>query len=198
MRAKDYVPATVLVLDLVKHSTRPTDEVQVIQKILKACIQETMDQLELESTLFNFTGDGYIVTLMSSEAAQALDFARLLAGKLRSRLAAHDQQFRLGIDFGFIRPYSDELTSSKEFFDNPGIYASRLESAAQPDQILVSAKCAELFLPIDPSCVTGEPVEFNIKRHKLLAHELNLDRLDEIGSKLRAFLFAGPSIPYFS
>jgi len=57
-------PAAVLVIDLVKHSSRSTFEIRRIQKILEDVFSETSKLLNIEEVQNKYTGDGYVCTFL--------------------------------------------------------------------------------------------------------------------------------------
>jgi len=61
-------PAAVLVIDLVKHSSRPTIEIRRIQKILEDIFREASELLNIVDVFHKYTGDGYVSTFLGESS----------------------------------------------------------------------------------------------------------------------------------
>jgi hypothetical protein len=97
-------------------------ETQEIQKILREVLSSAIDELKVKEVEFNYTGDGYFCTFAGDSSSAVLDFINLAIPELLRRFSAYKQDFRAGIDFGFIEPNNDPLSQNDEFFDSPAIY----------------------------------------------------------------------------
>ncbi|MGO9587827.1 MAG: ATP-binding protein [Limisphaerales bacterium] len=165
-------PAALLVIDLVKHSSRTTIEARRIQKILEDVFREASELLKIHDVVHKYTGDGYVSTFLGDSSAKVIDFLNAAIPELRRRFAANNQTFRIGLDFGLLHLRSNELTRGFEHFDHPGIQAARLESSAQPNQILCTETVYQIFGPHYRHVFPNEPVSIQTKDRTIRAYEI--------------------------
>lgn len=83
---RNYRPAAIILVDLVKHSNRPPDEIHVIQSIFEDILTDTIQDLNINESTFNHTGDGWMCTLLGDDSARAMDFCNLALTSLQQRL----------------------------------------------------------------------------------------------------------------
>src|SRR5437764_325472 len=119
-----YRPASVLVVDLVKHSSRGKAQVQLLQQTLEEVFLRAKRAMGMDDVCFNYTGDGYVCAFIGDASARILDFINSTIPELRRRFAQHDQKVRIGLDFGLVHLAPNALTGSAEHFDLPGIQAA--------------------------------------------------------------------------
>ena len=165
-------PAAVLVIDLVKHSSRTTIEIRQIQKILEDVFREASELLKIHDVVHKYTGDGYVSTFLGDSSAKVIDFLNAAIPELRRRFAANKQTFRIGLDFGLLHLRANELTRGFEHFDHPGIQAARLEGSAQPNQILCTETVFQIFGPHYRHVFPNEPVSIKTKDRTIRAYEI--------------------------
>ena len=165
-------PAAVLVIDLVKHSSRSPLEIRRIQKILEEVFFETARSLSIKDIQNKYTGDGYVCAFLGDASARVIDFLNAAVPELKRRFAINEQAFRIGLDFGLLRLRANELTKSVEHFDQVGILAARLENAAQPNQILCTNKVFQIFAPHYPEVFASEPIAISTKDRIIDAFEI--------------------------
>ena len=165
-------PAAVLVIDLVKHSSRPAIEIRQIQKILEDVFRDAAMLLNIHDVLHKYTGDGYVCSFLGDSSAKVIDFLNAAIPELKRRFAAHNQTFRIGLDFGLLHLRSNELTGGFEHFDHTGIQAARLESSAQPNQILCTETVFQIFAPHYRHIFPNEPTYCETKDKTILAYEV--------------------------
>ena len=165
-------PAAVLVIDLVKHSSRTTIEIRRIQKILEDVFREASELLKIHDVVHKYTGDGYVSTFLGDSSAKVIDFLNAAIPELRRRFAANNQAFRIGLDFGLLHLRSNELTQGFEHFDYPGIQAARLESSAQPNQILCTETVFQIFGPHYRHVFQNEPISLKTKDRTIQVYEV--------------------------
>ena len=165
-------PAAVLVIDLVKHSSRSTFEIRRIQKILEDVFSETSKLLNIEEVQNKYTGDGYVCTFLGDASARIIDFLNVAVPELKQRFTANDQAFRIGVDFGLLRLRSNDLTKGFEHFDQVGIQAARLENAAKPNQILCTNTVFQVFGSHYPEVFANEPIAITTKDRIIDAFEI--------------------------
>jgi CheY-like chemotaxis protein/two-component sensor histidine kinase len=165
-------PAAVLVIDLVKHSSRPAAEIRQIQKILEDAFREASKLLNIHDVIHKYTGDGYVCSFLGDSSAKVIDFLNAAIPELKRRFAAHHQTFRIGLDFGLLHLRSNELTRGFEHFDHTGIQAARLENSAQSNQILCTETVFQIFAPHYRHIFPNEPTYCETKDKTILAYEI--------------------------
>jgi len=188
-------PAAIFVIDLVKHSSRPKIEIRRIQKILEDVFRETSSLLKIKDVHHKYTGDGYMCAFLGDSSAKAVDFINAAMPELRRRLAASDQAFRMGVDFGLLHLRSNELTHNFEHFDHAGIQAARLESAAQPNQILCTETIYQIFGPHYPEVFAGAPISITTKDRTIVAYEVHPFDYLEIQQAFSDYIYGASSVP---
>ncbi len=167
-----FQPASVMVIDLVKHSTRDKASVYAIQAAMQEAFAHAKSELGISEVSFTYTGDGYVCTLVGNAAVRIMDFINLSIPRLRGILQEYQQDYRVGMDFGFIRLARDTLTGNMEHFDLPGIHAARLESVAVPGKILCTGTFHDLFAPHYPGIFSEKPTTFHAKDREITAYEV--------------------------
>jgi signal transduction histidine kinase/class 3 adenylate cyclase len=168
----DARPAAVLVIDLVKHSNRSTFEIRRIQKILEEVFSEASKLLNIKDIRNKYTGDGYLCAFLGDSSSRVIDFLNAAVPELKRRFIVKDQAFRIGLDFGLIHLRSNSLTNDFEYFDRVGIQAARLESAAQPNQILCTSTVFQIFNSHYPEVFPYEPIAVTTKDRVIDAYEI--------------------------
>ena len=186
---RSYTPASVLVFDLVQHSTRPKPEIVTIQNIVTEVFANTIKRLHITNSQFNYTGDGYICTLAGDSSARLLDVINFSFPSLLNRLEPYSQKFRAGTDFGLVHLRSDHLTGKLEHFDQPGIHASRLEAVAKPGQILCTQTVHDIFCRHYPKMFPSKAQVLQCKDRKIIAFEIVPVDASEVVRLLSDFLF---------
>lgn len=164
--------ASVMVIDLVKHSKRDKASVNAIQAAVQESFAHAKSELGISEVSFTYTGDGYVCTLVGNAAARIMDFINLSIPRLQGILQGYQQDYRVGMDFGLIRLARDTLTGNMEHFDLPGIHAARLESVAVPGKILCTGIVHELFAPHYPGMFSETPTTFHTKDREITAYEV--------------------------
>jgi CheY-like chemotaxis protein/anti-sigma regulatory factor (Ser/Thr protein kinase) len=181
--------ATIVVVDLVKHSQRPSSEIDAIQGIMHAVFGEALARSPRESLQYTYTGDGYVCAFLGESSVLAFDFLNGGIPALQERLQPYDQAIRVGVAFGVVYLRKNELTGRAEHFDLPGVEAARLEACAQPGQILCTESFKALFAPRHPSMFSPEPLRLRAKDREILAWEVRPLRASEIKELLAAYVF---------
>jgi class 3 adenylate cyclase len=171
---REYRPASVLVIDLVKHSTRSKEVVYEVQHSLEDVFSSVRKILALKEVYFNYTGDGYVCALTGEASSRAVDFLNAVIPRLRQKLEGHGQSFRIGMDFGLVHLRENTLTAKSEFFDSPSIVAARLEQSAKPDQILCSQRFHDVFKDYYGEVFSSEPLSIQAKDRIITAFEIRL------------------------
>lgn len=189
---REYRPAAVLVIDLVKHSTRPKDVVYEVQHWLEDVFNSVRTILALKEAFFNYTGDGYVCALTGESSPRVIDFLNAAIPRLREKLSKHNQSFRIGLDFGLVHLRENVLTSKPEFFDSPSIVAARLEHGANPGQILCSQRFYDVFKDYCGEIFSSDPVIVELKDRTITAFEVRPVPLLDISELLGAYLL-GPT-----
>lgn len=169
---RNFRPAAVLLIDFVKHSTRPFSEVHVIQNITEHILADTVKALSLTHYLFTHTGDGWMCVLLGDDSARAMDFVNLVFPVLIQKLEPYKQHYRAGMDYGFLHLRQSAVSKSPSHFDAPGIRGARLEAAARPQQILCTDTIRAIFAPHYSGMFTSEPVPVETKDGAILACEV--------------------------
>ena len=172
MDPERFQPASVMVIDLVKHSTRDKASVYAIQAAMQEAFAHAKSELGISEVSFTYTGDGYVCTLVGNAAARIMDFINLSIPRLRGILQGYQQDYRVGMDFGFIRLARDTLTGNMEHFDLPGIHAARLEFVAVPGKLLCTGTFHDLFSPHYPGMFSETPNTFHAKDREITAYEV--------------------------
>jgi len=184
-----YRPASVLVIDLVKHSAQEKALIQLIQKTMEQVFAQAVETLKVVDAHFNYTGDGYVCALVGDASARILDFLNATVPELQRRLTAHGQQFRAGIDFGLVHLSKNPLTGAYEHFDLPGIQAARLEHAADPGQILCTEAVRTLFYRHYPELFSATPRGVETKDRTIVAYEIMPLHVSDVRDVFSAYLF---------
>ena len=187
---RDYRPAATALIDLVKHSKRPMEEVHVIQKILEDILTDTTRTLNIRESIFQHTGDGWMCTLFGDDSARAMDFCNLVFTSLYQRLDPYKQAFRAGIDYGIVHFRKTPLSSSPVHFEAPGICSARLEAAAAPNQILCTSTVYEIFAPHYIDMFSEKPTDVQTKDRNIKAYIITPRPLPAIRSIISDLLFA--------
>jgi CheY-like chemotaxis protein/two-component sensor histidine kinase len=143
-KAARQVPASVICLDLVKHSSRAAAERDTIRAAVDGVLEKAARLLQLDPIL-KHTGDGYFAVLEGASSARAVDYLNGIVPSLGAALRPHDQAFRIGVDFGILVLARSAATGRLEHFDEPGIEAARLESVATPNECLCSRRFHAVF-----------------------------------------------------
>jgi CheY-like chemotaxis protein len=188
-----YRPASVVVIDLVKHSSRDKAAIHVVQTSMSEVLEHAKKILKLDQAYFNYTGDGYVCALVGDSSARLLDFLNTIIPALRKRFALHDQEMRVGVDFGLIHFSKNALTGKSEHFDVPSIQAARLEQAAKPGQILCTETVRSIFGQHYSQMFSKELVQVMTKDREIYAYEIiPVDTQEQIRAYLTEF-FLGAS-----
>src|SRR4051794_28782995 len=97
-----YRPGAVLVIDLMKHSTKPKAIAQRARHALETIFHTQVEALGITDIHFTYTGDGYMCVLAGDDSSRLLDFLNSAVPELLRELGALRQEFRAGVDFGLI------------------------------------------------------------------------------------------------
>ena len=189
-------PAAVLVIDLVKHSSRSNLEAAQIQRALEEVLRETLDALGIQNVLPKYTGDGYLCAFLGDSSARVIDFINMAMPALLRRLGMSKQAFRAGLDFGILELRSNDVTGDLEHFDQAGIRAARLESAAQSNQVLCSETVFNLFAAHYPGVFGKEPVTVTTKDRILKAYEIRPFDYGELQQAFADYIYGPPQGRY--
>ena len=189
-----YRPASILVIDLVRHSTRAKDAVQFLQRNLEEVLATAQRAMKLEDVHFNYTGDGYVCAFIGDASARIMDFVNFALPELRRRFSQSSQQIRVGLDFGLIHLTENELTKGTEHFDLVGVRAARLEASAEPDQILCTETVYRIFGQHYPQMFRTQPRAIQTKDVEILAYEVLAYDCAELQSVFAAYLFRSMSV----
>ena len=184
-----FQPASVVIIDLVKHSTRDKASVYAIQAAMQEAFAHAKSELGISEISFTYTGDGYVCTLAGNAAARIMDFINSAIPRLQGILQGYQQDYRIGMDFGFIRLARDTLTGNMEHFDLPGINAARLESVAEPGKILCTGTFHDLFAPHYSGMFSETPSTFHAKDREITAYEVIPVDTHEIQGFFRRYLY---------
>jgi len=184
-----FQPASVVIIDLVKHSTRDKASVYAIQAAMQEAFAHAKSELGISEISFTYTGDGYVCTLVGNAAARIMDFINSAIPRLQGILQGYQQDYRIGMDFGFIRLARDTLTGNMEHFDLPGINAARLESVAEPGKILCTGTFHDLFAPHYSGMFSETPSTFHAKDREITAYEVIPVDTHEIQDFFRRYLY---------
>lgn len=190
--ARLFRPATILVLDLVKHSTRQNLEIREIQSILNSVLKDSTEKLGLTDAKFSYSGDGYVITFAGESCARVIDFVNMVFPSLDDKLSPYNQQYRAGIDFGMIHFSTNPLTDNDEHFDSPGIVAARLESAANAGDVLCSENMFNLFSRHYPFVFSSELISITAKDRCLCAYKITPIDYSNIKKCLHDFIYTKP------
>lgn len=182
-------PAAVLVVDLVKHSTRKRVDIRRIQKLIEEVFCNTFASLKIDSFLSNYTGDGYVCAFLGDGSVRVIDFINMALPELQRRLMTRDQKLRAGVDFGLLHPRYNELTAAYEHFDDVGIKAARLEQAAQPNQLLCTDTFYNIFSSQYPEVFPNDPITVRTKDRDLVAYEIQPYDYLEIQQSLTDYIY---------
>jgi CheY-like chemotaxis protein/class 3 adenylate cyclase len=193
-------PAAVLVVDLVKHSTRTKEEISWIQRTLQEEFESALGALQLDGVQLKYTGDGYVCTFLGDASVRVIDFINTAIPDLQRKLAVHQQQLRAGLDFGLVHLRQNTITGSQEHFDEPGIRAARLESAAQPGQILCTETVYNIFSPYHQANFGNQRLSIETKDRTLAAYQVVPHDYTAIRQSLFEYLYSrfansSPSTP---
>ncbi len=184
-----YRPASVLVVDLVKHSTRGKKVVHSIQKVMEEVFDNALQRLKIDEAYFNYTGDGYVCTLVGNSSVRILDFINSSFPILTRRFGPHNQQFRAGLDFGMVHLRRNSLTGAKEHFDLPGIRAARLEGVANSGQILCTNTVHNIFSHHYPEMFSEQPKIVKTKDRHISSYEVSPIDAEQVQRLFSDYLF---------
>ncbi len=182
-----FLPASVFVIDLVKHSVRPKEQITKIQDILRGVFADAASTFTSEELRFNYTGDGYFCAFLGNSSGSALDFISRAVPELSRKLKPFEQTFRAGVDIGLIKLTNDPLTKGEEFFDQVGINASRLQAMAEPGEILCTEIFHAIYAPSFPGSFSTEWKKVSGKDRSLNAYQvfpINYEELRQLFSEL--------------
>ena len=185
----DYVPAAVLVIDLVEHSRLDKATIHSVQRILETTFADAIRVLAINEIYFNYTGDGYVCVLAGNSSARVIDFLNVSIPDIEKRLGRHQQRFRAGIDFGLLRLDMNTLTGKLEHFDLPGIQAARLEAVAAPGQILCTETVHSIFSHHYQKEFSSASLEVSTKDRNLNAFEIKIGSFDKIRDLISSYFF---------
>jgi CheY-like chemotaxis protein len=169
---RSYRPASILVIDLVKHSKRSKRDIDSIQKTMEEIFLDAIKHLHITEKLFNYTGDGYFCSLIGDSSTRIMDFINYSFPLLNKRLSPFAQKYRAGLDFGLVHLRNNVLTGAKSHFDMPGIIAARLESKANENQILCTDTVFKVFGHHYSEMFSKEKTWIQTKDRKILTYEL--------------------------
>jgi CheY-like chemotaxis protein len=193
-----YRPSALIAFDLVKHSLKGKAAVHAIQDAMKETLEKATKALGIEDIRFNYTGDGYICVLAGDSSARALDFLAYVVPALKALLAGEGQEIRIGVDFGLIHFSKNSLTGKSEYFGNPTIQAARLESVAQPGQILCTETVHQMFVQNYPEMFSDSPTTVTTKDRTIRAYEIfAVDLQSQVREYLSRYFF-GPVATAFT
>jgi len=190
---RSYRPAAVLVIDLVKHSTKPQEDVFSVQRIMEEALRNATTDLGIDDAYFNYTGDGYLCALAGDSSARALDFVNAAIPEMVRRFAPYDQQLRGGLDFGLVHLSRNPLTGKDEYFDTPSIVAARIEQAAQPGKILCTETVQKIFGHRYPGMFTKDPFLVQTKDRVLSVFEVIPFDIGTVSDYFSSY-FVGPDL----
>lgn len=191
---KGFRPAAVMVIDLVKHSTRPKSEIRTVQRTVEEVFSKAVVALAIkESVSWTYTGDGYVCTFIGDGSTRVLNFVDSSIPQLIALLAPHNQQIRVGLDYGLIRLNHNLLTGSSEHFDLPGIQAARLEAAASPNQVLCTDLFYQLFSPHSPQSFSETPLNLPTKDRTINAYVIHTKDYSHVRRTISTLLRMGDS-----
>lgn len=182
-----------MVLDLVKHSTKPRVSADHAQRAVETVLSRHLHTLNIapQDAVFNYTGDGYVCALLGDATSRLIDFINCVVPELRREFATVGQDFRVGVDFGLLHLSRNILTGGLEHFDVPGIVAARLEQVAQPNEILGTAAVRHIFAPLYPDAFSRESREVHTKDRDVQCYSIVPIDYDSIRQRLRVSLFPG-------
>src|SRR5688572_15293133 len=87
---RSYRPAAVLLIDLVKHSSRDQSTTMAVQGVMSEVLRATVASLHLSDAHFNHAGDAYVCTFAGDTSARILDFVNALVPELTKRMAPYE------------------------------------------------------------------------------------------------------------
>jgi CheY-like chemotaxis protein/anti-sigma regulatory factor (Ser/Thr protein kinase) len=190
---RTYRLASVVIIDLVKHSSRDKAVIHAVQTAMSEVLDHAKKTLKLDQTHFNYTGDGYVCALVGDSSARLLDFLNVVIPALRKRFAPHNQEMRIGVDFGLIHFSKNTLTGKSESFDMPSVRAARLEQAAKPGEILCTETVRSIFGQHYSQMFSKELLQVKTKDREICAYEIiPVDSQEQIRVYLTEF-FLGAS-----
>lgn len=136
---REYIPASVLIIDLVGFSKKGPDTVSYVHSHLERSFGKVVERLQIENIdlSFSFTGDGYVLSLFRRASSRMMDFLIALSPYLKELKHKYSQEFRMGVSYGLLSLSYNSLTKRQEHFDDPGILSARLEQVANSGEILV-------------------------------------------------------------
>jgi CheY-like chemotaxis protein/class 3 adenylate cyclase len=190
MDLRIYRPTAVVVIDLVKHSTRDKAAIHTVQVSMAEILENAKQILKVEESYFNYTGDGYVCALVGDSSARLMDFLNAVIPALKLRLNPHGQEMRVGVDFGLIHFVKNSLTGKHEYFDAPSIQAARLEQAAKPGQILCTETVHHIFSRHYAQMFSTSLMQISTKDRVLPAFEVTpFDARERVRGHLSDFFF---------
>jgi CheY-like chemotaxis protein len=186
--------ASIIVIDLVKHSSRHKAVIHAVQTALAEVLEDARNVLKLDQVYFNYTGDGYVCALVGDASMRLLDFLNVVAPALKKRFTPHEQEMRVGVDFGLLHFSKNSLTGKNEYFDIPSIQAARLEQAAKPGQILCTETVRSIFFQHYSQMFSKEPLHTKTKDRELYAYEiLPVNTHEQMKNYLTGFFLGRPT-----
>lgn len=185
MDLRIYRPTAVVVIDLVKHSIRDKAAIHTLQISMAETLEHTKHLLKIDESHFNYTGDGYVCALVGDSSARLMDFLNSVIPALKHRFNPHDQEMRVGVDFGLIHFTKNSLTGKHEYFDEPAIQAARLEQAATPGQILCTETVHNIFSRHYSEMFSNPLIQVKAKDRDLPAYEITPI---DVGEQVRTHL----------
>jgi len=190
MDLRIYRPTSVVVIDLVKHSTRDKAAIHTVQVSMAEILENAKQTLKIEESYFNYTGDGYVCALVGDSSARLMDFLNGVIPALKLRLKPHDQEMRIGVDFGLIHFTKNSLTGKYEYFDDPSIQAARLEQSAKPGQILCTETVQHIFSRHYSQMFSNSLIQVKTKDRDLPAYEIApIDIREQVRGHLSDYFF---------
>src|SRR4029077_18339493 len=190
MDLRAYRPTSVVVIDLVKHSTKDKAAIHTVQTSMAEILENSKQILKIDESYFNYTGDGYVCALVGDSSARLMDFLNAVIPELKRRLKRHDQEMRVGVDFGLIHFAKNSLTGKHEYFDAPSIQAARLEQAAKPGQVLCTETVHHIFGRHYAQVFSTSLMQISTKDRVLPAYEvIPFDVREHVRGHLSDFFF---------
>ena len=186
---RQYRPASVLVFDLVRHSKRDKAAIHSIQVAMKDAFSKAIAGLGINDVYFNYTGDGYVCTLLGDSSARLMDFINASVPRLVQALQPYKQDFRVGVDFGLVHFSEDALTGGREHFDLPGIRAARLEAAAVPGEVLCTETVHDVFAHHYPGMFSRDAKAVKTKDREVFAYEVTPIDTQQVQKFFSRYLF---------
>ncbi len=189
---RTFRPASLLVIDLVKHSQRSKEDVHTVQEILSQVLTQSIERLQINDVHFNHTGDGYVCAFLGDSSTRIMDFLNVAFPELRRRLSEWNQKLRAGLDFGLIHLAASNLTHGLRHFDQPGIRAARLEAAAEHSGILCTSTFQQVFSPHYPQMFPEPMIQVGTKDRTIDAYSVVVTERNAIAQCFADSLYRKP------